>query len=148
MFLCDSHTHLDQYPPQELPQMLERAEHAGVDFILCAGTSVESSRACLGLAAQHQPIYAGVGIHPMDVKAPVDEATYDTLKGLALSSDKVVCVSEIGLDFLPQSPDRATQYQAFREQIRLARELRPDGAPAPPRRDEGQSLARAPRRAR
>ena len=124
MFLCDSHTHLDQYPPDELPQILERADSAQVDFILCAGTSVASSRACIALAEGNEAIHAGVGIHPMDVKGPVDEATYDALKGLALGSDKVVCISEIGLDFLPESPDRATQYQAFREQIRLARELR------------------------
>ena len=124
MFLCDSHTHLDQYPPDELSQILERADGAEVDFILCAGTSVASSRACIALAEANKPLYAGVGIHPMDVKAPVDEATYDALKGLALSSDKVVCISEIGLDFLPESPDVPTQYQVFREQIRLAKELR------------------------
>ena len=124
MFLCDSHTHLDQYPPDELSQILERADEAQVGFILCAGTSVASSEACIALARENKPLYAGVGIHPMDVKAPVDEATYDALKALALSSDKVMCISEIGLDFLPESPDVSTQYQVFREQIRLARELK------------------------
>ena len=124
MFLCDSHTHLDQYPPDELPQILERAGEAQVDFILCAGTSVASSRACIAMTEDNRPLYAGVGIHPMNVKDPVDEATYDALKSLALSSDKVVCISEIGLDFLPKSPDVPTQYQVFREQIRLARELK------------------------
>ena len=124
MFLCDSHTHLDQYPPDELPQILGRAGEAQVDFILCAGTSVASTRACIAMAEENQSLYAGVGIHPMNVQAPVDEATYDALKSLALSSDKVVCISEIGLDFLPESPDVPTQYQVFREQIRLARELK------------------------
>ena len=32
-------------------------------------------------------------------------------------------ISEIGLDFMEGAPDRALQYPAFREQIRLAREL-------------------------
>jgi TatD DNase family protein len=35
----------------------------------------------------------------------------------------VVAVSEVGLDFGPGSPDPSLQYQAFREQVRLAREL-------------------------
>ena len=124
MFLCDSHTHLDQYPPSELPQILDRAAEAQVDFILCAGTSVASSRDCIAMAEENPALYAGVGIHPMDVKSPVDEDTYDALKSLALGSEKVVCISEIGLDFLPESPDVPTQYQVFREQIRLAKELR------------------------
>ena len=59
----------------------------------------------------------------MQVESPVDEETYRTLHALASSNPKVVCISEIGLDFLPESPDRELQYQAFREQIRLAREL-------------------------
>ena len=36
----------------------------------------------------------------------------------------MIVISEIGLDFLDNMPDRAMQYQAFREQIRLARDLR------------------------
>ena len=68
--------------------------------------------------------FAGVGIHPMRVDGPVDEGVYSTLRDLATSVPKVVCISEIGLDFLPESPDRDLQYQAFREQIRLAKELR------------------------
>ena len=68
-------------------------------------------------------LHAGVGIHPMQVEGPVDEEAYRTLHDLTTSNPKVVCISEIGLDFLPESPDRELQYQAFREQIRLAREL-------------------------
>ena len=123
MILMDSHTHLDQYAPLEIPEILERACNAQVNLIVCAGTTVESSRACIELSTEHPVLYAGVGIHPMEVTTPFEEETYDTLHALALSSPKVICVSEIGLDFLPQSPDRQFQYQAFREQIRLAREL-------------------------
>ena len=48
---------------------------------------------------------------------------YEELIGLAHSSDRVVAISEIGLDYLNGAPERAIQYQAFREQIRLARQL-------------------------
>jgi TatD DNase family protein len=123
MILGDSHTHLDEYPPEEIPGILERARDAQVGLIVCAGTTIASSRACIGLAEKHDVFLAGVGIHPMQVEGPVDEEVYSTLHDLAASSPKVVCVSEVGLDFLPESPDRELQYQAFREQIRLARQL-------------------------
>ena len=123
MILADSHTHLDEYDPAEIPDILDRAKQAGVGTIVCAGTTIGSSSACIELAGKHDTLYAGVGIHPMQVEGPVDDAVYGALRGLAVANAKVVCISEIGLDFLPESPDRELQYQAFREQIRLAREL-------------------------
>ena len=68
-------------------------------------------------------MYAGVGVHPMDLTGPIDEHAYRTLHSLVTSTNRVVTISEIGLDFMEGMPDRAVQYQAFREQIRLAREL-------------------------
>ena len=123
MIFVDSHTHLDQYPHGEMPEILERARNAQVGPIVCAGTTGESSGDCVRLASCHPPLYAGVGIHSMEARAPIEEETYGDLRALTLSSPKVICVSETGLDFLPTSPDRGIQLQAFREQIRLAREL-------------------------
>ena len=120
---ADCHTHLDQYPPTEIPDILERADEAGVGLVICAGTTVASSRACIEMAQQYGPIYAGVGIHPMEAHQPVDQDTYSQLEGLANGNPKVVCISEVGLDFLPTSPDREVQFQVFREQIRMAKAL-------------------------
>ena len=124
MRLSDSHTHLDEYPAVEIPAIIERAECAHVGLIVCAGTNLASSRACIELCKKFGPLYAGVGIHPMRAESPFDIETYQALYDLAANNSKVVCISEIGLDFLPDSPERELQYQAFREQIRLARELR------------------------
>ena len=123
MKLGDSHTHLDEYPGAEMPEILARAAEAQVSLIVCAGVTLDSSRACIELSKTYDMLYAGVGIHPMKVDGPVDEDLYVSLRDLATSSRKVVCISEVGLDFLPESPDRGVQHQAFREQIRLAREL-------------------------
>ena len=124
LLLGDCHTHLDQYDPVDIPEILERAEAAQVGFAVCAGTTVDSSRACIGLSESHEPLYAGVGIHPMEAHAPVDDAVYSELEALARSSTKVVCISEVGLDYLPTSPDRGTQDQVFRQHIRLALDLK------------------------
>ena len=123
MILCDSHSHLDAYPLLEAPDILSRAADAHVGLIICAGTTIDSSEACVELSRMYSAFYAGVGIHPMCVEGPVDEETYARLRDLVVNNSKVVCISEIGLDFQPESPDRKLQDQAFREQIRLAREL-------------------------
>lgn len=123
-FLGDAHTHLNQYPPEEISAVLERAREAGVGFIICAGTTLDSTQACIDLSDRHDMFYAGVGIHPMEAHHSVDEATYAKLEKLVKDNPKVVCISEIGLDFLPESPDHDVQFQVFREQIRLARSVK------------------------
>lgn len=122
--LGDCHTHLDQYDIAEMPGILERAKESQVHFAVCAGTTVESTRACIKLAKSYPALYAGVGIHPMEASEPVTDTVYDELKFLANSSSKVVCISEVGLDYLPDSPAHQTQDQVFRQHIRLARSLR------------------------
>lgn len=122
--LVDAHCHLDAYGDGEVGEVLARARSAGVRLIVNAGTTIESSRRCVKLARMFPELYAGVGIHPMDLTGPVDGRIYAQLFECATSTDKVIVMSEVGLDFLEDMPDRAIQYQAFREQIRLARELR------------------------
>ena len=120
----DCHTHLDQYPLAEIPEILDRARESGVAFAVCAGTTLQSTQNCIDLAEMHEPLYAGVGIHPMEANDPVDEKVYAELERMAKSSSKVVCISEVGLDYLPASPDHDTQDQVFRQHIRLARSLK------------------------
>ena len=123
MILADSHTHLDQYPTGEILDILDRAAQAHVGPIICAGTTLASSRACVRMSNEHTLLYGGVGIHPMEVTTPLDEKMYDEIKKLATGNPKVVCISEIGLDYLPESPHQPTQHQVFQEQIKLAKEL-------------------------
>ena len=121
--LIDCHTHLDPFPNDEVSQILGRARGAGVGLVISAGTTIESSTRSVQLSSRFPEFFSGVGIHPMDLAGPIDQETYGRLRELAASTEKVLVVSEIGLDFMEGAPDRATQYQAFREQVRLAREL-------------------------
>ena len=122
--LGDCHTHLDQYPAAEMSEILGRAREASVAFAVCAGTTLSSTQDCIDLAETHESLYAGVGIHPMEAREEVTDQVYSELERMAKSSAKVVCISEVGLDFLPTSPARDTQDQVFREHIRLARSLK------------------------
>ena len=121
--LIDCHAHLDSYADLEVSEILRRARDVRVGFVITAGTTLASSRRAVELSSRFPDVFSGVGIHPMDLLRPLDEATYGELRGLAVSNEKVLVVSEIGLDFMEGAPDRAMQYAAFREQIRLAREL-------------------------
>ena len=124
ILLADCHTHLDQYPSAEMTEILERAGDSSVVFAVCAGTTLQSTQDCIDLADQHEPLFAGVGIHPMEARDPVTDKIYAELERMAKSSSKVVCISEVGLDYLPASPDHAVQDQVFRAHIRLARSLK------------------------
>ena len=68
--LVDTHTHLDHFPPSEIPDVLERAAAANVRLMVCAGTTLASSRRCVALANEHRPLYAGVGLHPFRPPGP------------------------------------------------------------------------------
>ena len=122
--LADCHTHLDAYPDDEVAAVLHRARAAGVGFVIVAGTTVASSERAVALSRRFPDLFSGVGIHPMDLEGPVDDATAARLHTLAASSPKVLVMSEIGLDFMDNMPDRAIQYHAFREQVRIAIDLR------------------------
>ncbi len=119
----DCHVHLDSFTDVEVGEILERARGVGVRTVISAGTTIPSSQRSLELSGKYNGFFSGVGIHPMDIREPFNDQTYETLRNLATSTEKVLVVSEIGLDFMDGAPDRAIQYPAFREQIRLAREL-------------------------
>ena len=120
--LVDSHCHLDEFQNDEIANILVRAKEVNVDLVVTVGTTLENSFRAVELSTIFPNIWAGIGIHPMEVDREFDQVAYKTFSDLIDSTDKVIAVSEIGLDFLDTSPDRLLQYQVFREQIRFARE--------------------------
>jgi TatD DNase family protein len=130
----DTHAHLD-YPDfaPDLPQILARAQAAGVTRIISIGTDAESSGRALKLADENPEVYAAVGWHPSDAaRAPED--VRPGLRALA-SHPKVVAIGEIGLDYyrLPSKNGGGTpaddahykehQREIFQQQLELAAEL-------------------------
>jgi TatD DNase family protein len=126
----DTHAHLD-YPDyaNDLPEVVARAQAAGIAKMISIGTSLSSSERAIRLAGKFPSIYAAVGWHPTEVmKAPSDlrPALREFVK-----HPKVVAIGEIGLDYhrLPSSrkgsaedDERYKQRQAdiFLQQIEVA----------------------------
>ena len=100
----DTHAHLD-YPDyaQDLPEIIARAQAAGISKIISIGTSLASSERAIRLAEKYPGVYAAVGWHPTEaLDAPID--LRPALRELA-KHPKVVAIGETGLDYhhLPSS---------------------------------------------
>ncbi len=121
--LIDIHTHLNQHDRTELPDILGRAVAARVKAVVIAGTTVESSQDCIGLANAHGRVFAGVGVHPTDIDRELTQADLDELDRMA-TSGQVVVMSEVGLDYQPTSPDHEMQKTNLRAQLAIARKHR------------------------
>jgi len=94
----DTHAHLD-YPDfsQELAQVIERAQKAGIGKIISIGTDLESSRRAVQLSEQFANVFAVVGWHPSyAADAPTD--LRPALRELG-KKPKVVALGETGLDY-------------------------------------------------
>ena len=122
----DSHAHVDfsSYEAGEVQAIVERALAAGVDNIvhIGSGEGVDSMESTPAILDRFPQIYGTVGVHPHDAKL-LNEAVLERLRRLA-AHPKVVAIGEIGLDFHYNHSDPEVQRRAFREQIRLAKELK------------------------
>ena len=73
---------------------------------------IKSSEKAISLSKTYNQVFPGVGIHPNELNRGFSEEMSNRILELA-SLDDVVMMSEIGLDFMENSPDRAIQYKAF-----------------------------------
>lgn len=128
--LTDTHAHLaSRQFTNDLPDVVARAREAGVQRIICVGTTLEDARRVIEIAETYDIVEATVGIHPCDADTVKDEGFLDELRTLA-SHPKVVGIGEIGLDYYHQPPEGFTlddwkAHQAFvlKCQLELAAEL-------------------------
>ncbi len=120
--LIDSHCHLYLKDlDADLPAVLERAANQGVTRVICPGIDLETSCKSANIAAEHQPVFAAVGIHP-NYSNDLAGDYLNRLRLLAIE-EKVVAIGEIGLDYYRDYCPRASQQEIFREQLQLAIEL-------------------------
>jgi TatD DNase family protein len=121
--LIDSHCHIDDHRYDvDRDATILRARAAGIGHFVTIGCDLETSRAAVELAKRHVYISATVGVHPHEVKH-IKDSWYNDLRTLA-KSERVVAYGEIGLDYHYDHSPRDVQRERFREQMRLARELR------------------------
>ncbi|MBI68006.1 MAG: hypothetical protein CL777_04590 [Chloroflexi bacterium] len=120
--LIDGHSHIDQFESQVIDQIIERATEVNVGLIISAGTTMESCRRVIQLAENYPIIRGGIGLHPADLIDWISDKEIAELKQLA-SHPTILEWSETGLDYMPGSPPHDLQKDAFRKQIRMAKEF-------------------------
>lgn len=99
--------------------VLRRAAEAGVTRIIVTGSSEQSNRDAVGLAAAHPGVlYATAGMHPHHA-SEYDSNCADQIRQLA-EDGKVVAVGECGLDYFRNFSPRDAQLDAFRAQLQIA----------------------------
>lgn len=121
----DSHCHLQpggKYGPDQgdPAEVIRRAVAAGVGWMVCVGTDLESSNQALTLAEHHREVYASIGLHPHD--ALQLRAVWGMLEPLA-QADRAVAVGETGLDYHYMHSPADAQEASFRTHIRLAKHV-------------------------
>lgn len=110
----DAHCHVQG---DDADGNIARAHAAGVEWMVCVGTDLATSRDALDLASRHPTVYGTVGLHPHDASAMADE--WEMLEALA-TTDECVAIGEAGFDLYYEHSPRDEQEVAFRWQIRLA----------------------------
>ncbi|HWH70507.1 MAG TPA: TatD family hydrolase [Candidatus Sulfotelmatobacter sp.] len=130
----DTHAHLDDPGfNSDLPQVVERAQAAGISKIICIGTDFTTSERAIALSEQFPNVFAAVGWHPSQaVEAPAE--LRPALRQLA-QHPKVLAIGETGMDYywLPSKKQGGTpeqdellkrrQAEIFDQQLEIAAEL-------------------------
>lgn len=123
--LFDAHSHLQYYRSgTESAEALRLAAEAGVELMLCNGTSPGDWQKVLALAAAHKSVIPCFGLHPWFLKEG-HPGWLETLENFLLRVPS--CVGEIGLDGGKGATTQARQEGVFTAQLRLAKKL---GRPA------------------
>jgi TatD DNase family protein len=127
--MYDTHAHLG-FPDfaADLPQVVARAQEAGIAKIITIGTDLAGSARAIQIAEQYPQVYAAVGWHPTHVL----EAPEDIRPALAALArhPKVVAIGETGLDYhRPPAAEaevegyKRRQAEIFRQQLEVAADL-------------------------
>lgn len=114
--LIDTHCHIHESDfPLSVDEVMERAHKAGITKIICVGTDEDSSRRAIELAEFRDDVYAIIGVHPHNAKDG-----YEFIAKMASTSDKIIGIGEIGLDYFYTHSSKKDQAEALKFQIEVA----------------------------
>jgi TatD DNase family protein len=118
--MFDSHCHLTDpaYAP-DLPDVLRRAQAAGLRGVVTIASNADDADAAHALATQFDSVWCTAGIHPHD--ASTTDRDFERIRE-AVRRTHVVAVGETGLDYHYDNSPRDAQRRSFDRHIALAEE--------------------------
>ena len=121
--LTDSHCHLyyDNLK-NNLKEVLIRANELGVDRFICPSTNMKDVQECLMIARKYNNMYCSAGVHPHDTDKVSKNYTSEIFE--LMNEKLMIAVGEIGLDYFRNISSKETQIKCFREQLKIAQEIK------------------------
>ncbi|MER2181119.1 MAG: TatD family hydrolase [Desemzia incerta] len=121
--LFDTHTHLNAVQfDEDVPETVQKAAEHDVTRMAVVGFDTETIDKSLALSQQYDHIYSIVGWHPTESHSYTDAVEEKLYHQLQLP--KIVAMGEMGLDYHWPDSTKEEQFEAFRRQIRIAKELK------------------------
>lgn len=121
MLFIDSHCHLhDTRILADISHMVDRAQKAGVQYMVSCATMEENFERTAKLALAYGSVIPCFGIHPwfLDSLSENWQQTLETFLAAHRSG-----IGETGLDFMDKRADQELQLRVFSHHLALAREL-------------------------
>ncbi len=116
----DVHAHVIDEKYENPMKVVEDARFFGVEKIICASSSYETSLKSAEFVRSTEGLFCTVGVHPEDCET-YDEVE-EKIEKLA-KEKKVVAIGEIGLDYHYENIDIEKQKEVFEKQVILANKL-------------------------
>lgn len=120
MFI-DTHCHIHEKTyPLDQNGTISRAHKAGVDRLVCVGTSAQDSEVAADFVQSNDSLWFTLGHHPHEAEE-FDEDAQKLMRKLVVR-DKLVAIGECGLDYWYLNASKESQEACLRFQIELGLE--------------------------
>lgn len=120
--LFDTHTHLNvRHFKEDEADVIQRAKEAGVSQMAVVGFDEETIKRALELSQAYDGIYPVIGWHPTEAGSYTDQVEETLIN--QIQKNKIAMMGEMGLDYHWMEDPKEIQEEAFRRQIRVAKEL-------------------------
>jgi TatD DNase family protein len=134
MELFDTHCHLHELTEKLTPVydkwrsdgvertpegVIAAAQEAGVNRLLCIGTSYPDSELAVNFVQNRENVWASIGIHPHEAETALAEGHLDAFAAL-VDRPKVIAVGETGLDYFYNHSPKEAQIEVLKFQLQLA----------------------------
>ena len=122
MFI-DIHCHIDLYSDKKIEKIVEDAREKSIEIIVNSGANSKANRKNLELAEKFEEVLATMGVYPIDALDMNDEEIDNEIEFIRKNKNKIIAISEIGLDFQEDTENIERQKVIFGKFISLAIEL-------------------------
>jgi TatD DNase family protein len=104
----------------DVGDIIARAHDAGVNHMLCVGTTLPDSKLAVEFVRDLPECWASIGLHPHEAKTYAGDKQKQAAFAALATQPKVVAVGECGLDYFYGHSPKAEQEVILRFQIELA----------------------------